>query len=179
MLKYDLHSPKNTLTKYADLLINFALGSGKGIKSGDVVRLTSWESSAPLYDELYTAVIKAGGQVIPNYLREGTDRHGTPRGFFEIAQAKQYSWTPEECFRGLVDTIDHEVIIISSNDPHVLKGVAASNIIARKEAFKSYMDLRTQKELAEKLTWTIGMYGTAAMAAEAGSITRKLLAANY
>ncbi len=159
---------QNTLVKYADLLINFALGGGKGIKPSDVVRLTSWESSAPLYDELYAAVIKSGGQVLPNYLREGTDRHGTPRSFFEIAQAEQYSWAPEKYFKSVVDAIDHEVIIISHNDPHALKGIEASNIISRKEAFKPYMDLRTQKELTEKLTWTIGIYGTAAMAAEAG-----------
>ena len=42
--------PSDTiLKKYANLLVNFALGEGKGIKSGDVVRASSSESTKPLY----------------------------------------------------------------------------------------------------------------------------------
>jgi hypothetical protein len=37
------------LERYADVLINFALRSGNGIKKGDVVRLTVEEAAKPLY----------------------------------------------------------------------------------------------------------------------------------
>ena len=37
------------LKNYADVLINFALGGGKGIKKGEVVRVSASESAKPLY----------------------------------------------------------------------------------------------------------------------------------
>lgn len=51
---------KRTLEKYADVLINFALNSGKGIKKGDVIFLQVPESAKPLLKELRIAVLKAG-----------------------------------------------------------------------------------------------------------------------
>ena len=52
---------------YADVLINFALGGGKGIKKGEVVRVSASESAKPLYMAVCNAVVDAGGHVIGHY----------------------------------------------------------------------------------------------------------------
>ncbi len=40
--------PQQILDKYAKVLVNFALGGGKGIKKGDVIYLQSPLSALPL-----------------------------------------------------------------------------------------------------------------------------------
>jgi aminopeptidase len=47
------------LEKYAKVLVNFALNSGKGIKPGDVVRLSSPISALPFYRALKKKLLKA------------------------------------------------------------------------------------------------------------------------
>ena len=51
---------QQVLERYADVLINFALGGGAGIKRGDVVRIVAHEAAKPLYVELHRAVWRAG-----------------------------------------------------------------------------------------------------------------------
>ena len=55
------------LEKYANVLVNFALNSGKGIKKGDTVLVQVGESARPLYIEIMKAVWKKGGNIISNY----------------------------------------------------------------------------------------------------------------
>ena len=54
--------PQEILDRYADVLVNFALGGGTGIKAGDVVRVVGSESSKPLYLALHRAVWAAGAE---------------------------------------------------------------------------------------------------------------------
>ena len=58
--------PKIVLEKYADVLVNFALNGGKGIKRGEVVHLVCYEAAKPLFMELKRAIYKAGGHIIPD-----------------------------------------------------------------------------------------------------------------
>ena len=48
-------------------MVNFALGMGKGIKQGDVVRLSANESAKPLYIAICNAIVDAGGHVLSHY----------------------------------------------------------------------------------------------------------------
>jgi aminopeptidase len=64
--------------------------------------------------------------------------------------------------------IDHEVQILGAVDLHMLEGVDAKTMMRSGEAIKPWRDLRTKKENAGKYTWTLALYGTPAMAAEAG-----------
>ena len=59
------------LERYADLLINYALGGGAGIKRGDVVHVIAPESAKPLYAELCRAIWRAGGQVLADFRPDG------------------------------------------------------------------------------------------------------------
>ncbi|PIR82190.1 aminopeptidase [Candidatus Kaiserbacteria bacterium CG10_big_fil_rev_8_21_14_0_10_59_10] len=168
------YAPSDTvLKKYADVLVNFALGGGKGIRKGDVVRLSAYEAAKPLFIAVHNAIIDAGGHVISNYgpdEEQGDKRRNMnyTRYFFEHAKPHQLDFFPRKYLRGLIDEIDHSVFIISEADPHVLKGVDARKIMRRGVAMKPFMDWRRKKENKGKFTWTVGLYGTPAMAREAG-----------
>ncbi len=159
---------KIILERYADVLINFALNSGKGIKKGEVVHLVCYEAAKPLFLELKRAILKAGGHIISDYRPDSGDRFPFDRMFFELAKPHQLAFFPKKYARGLVDEIDHTVFIVSEVDMHELEGIPPKKIMERGLAWKPYMDWRREKENAGKFTWTLGLYGTEAMAKEAG-----------
>lgn len=161
------------LKKYADVLVNFALGGGKGIKKGDVVRVSSSESAKPLYIAVCNAIVDAGGHVIGNYGpddEQGDKRRNisVSRYFYEHANEEQIGFFPEVYLKGLAEQIDHSIFILADSDPHALKGIDPKKIMTRGVALKPYKDWLNKKEWKGKFTWTIGMYGTPAMAKEAG-----------
>ncbi len=161
------------LTKYADVLVNFALGGGKGIKKGDVVRVSASESAKPLFIAVCNAVIDAGGHVLSHYGpddEKGDKRRNESftRHFYEHAQPHQIEFFPAKYLKGLVEQMDHSVFLLAEKDPHALKGIEPKKIMARGLALKPFMDWRHQKEWKGKFTWTIALYGTPAMAREAG-----------
>ncbi len=160
--------PQEILERYASVLIDFALGGGEGIKPGEVVRVTSPESSKPLYMELLKAVWRAGGHVIGGYHPDEEQRGGGSKDFFELASDEQLDHLPGRYMKGLVDEMDHQVSVIADNDPHALESVDPSLIMRRGEALRPVMDWRGEKENAGHFSWTLGLYGTPAMAAEAG-----------
>jgi aminopeptidase len=161
------------LEKYADVLVNFALGGGKGIKKGEVVRVSATESSKPLFTAVCNAIVDAGGHVISNYApddEQGDKRRAESftRYFYDHAKDHQLSFFPKEYLKGIANQIDHSLYILSDADPHALKGVDPKKIMTRGVAMKPYKDWLNEKEWAGKFTWTIGLYGTPAMAKEAG-----------
>jgi len=161
------------LKNYADVLVNFALGGGKGINKGDVVRVSCSESAKPLYIAVCNAIVDSGGHVISNYGPD--DEHGdkrrnisVSRHFYEHAKPHQLDFFPKKYLKGLVDEMDHSLFILAEKDPHALKGVDGKKIMRRGLALKPFMDWRHEKEWNNKFTWTIALYGTPAMAKEAG-----------
>ncbi len=160
--------PQQILERYAAVLINFALGGGSGINPGDVVRVVAPESSKPLYAELQRAVWRAGGHVIGGYQPDDDEAINISRDFYELAGEAQLDFFPAGYMRGLVDQMDHQVSVIASNDPHALDSVDPAKIMRRGESMRPVLDWRGEKENAGRFTWTLGLYGTAAMAAEAG-----------
>src|SRR5579863_2538748 len=160
---------KQVLERYADVLINFALGGGAGIKRGDVVRITAHEAAKPLYVELHHAVWKAGGHAIGSYLPDDDDQGvNLSRDYFTLASGEQIDFFPSLYQRGLIDEIDHSVNVISDADMHALEGVDPALLMRNGMSLKPAIEWRTEKENAGRFTWTLGMWGTPAMAAEAG-----------
>jgi aminopeptidase len=160
--------PKKILERYADILVNYALGGGQGIKKGDVVHLIAYEIAKPLYRELKTAILKAGGHVIGDYRPDSGDRFPLDRDFFVNAKDHQLDFFPEKYARGLVEQVDHSIFVISEVDKHELEDVDPKKIMRRGLAWKPYMDWRNDKENKGKYTWTLALYGTEAEAKEAG-----------
>lgn len=160
---------KKYLEKYADLLVNFALGGGKGIKKGDVVYLVCYESAKPLMIELRKAILKSGGHIISSYRpdNEPTRNINLSKDFYLLAQDHQLDFFPSKYLRGLLNQMDHMIFIDSETDKQALKGIDPKKIMRAGVSHKPFMDWRDEKENQGKFTWTIGLYGTEAMAKEA------------
>jgi aminopeptidase len=155
--------PKEILEKYADVLINFALNNCNGIKKGDVVLLQVSECAKPMLLALRRKVLEAGGHPITQFLPDEIEKE-----FYDLASDEQLKFFPEKYLRGKVDQIDHSVFIIAETNKHELSEVAPEKIMQHGEALKPYKDWRNEKENAGKFTWTLALYGTEAMAKEAG-----------
>jgi aminopeptidase len=160
--------PQKVLERYADVLVNFALGGGVGIKPGEVVRISAHEVAKPLYIELHRAVWRAGGHAIGHYLTDDDAGGNLARDFYGLAGEEQIDFFAATYWRGLIDQIDHQVSVLSETDLHALEGVDPALLMRSGRALKPALDWRTEKENAGRFTWTLGLYGTAAMAAEAG-----------
>lgn len=151
------------LEKYAKVLIDYALGSGKGIKPKDVVFLQVPECAKPLLIHMRRAVLKSGGYPIIQYLPDDM-----MKDYFEHASDDQLTFFPETYLKGKVDQMDHVVSIIAETDKHELEKIAPEKLMLSQRSFKPYKEWRDQKENTGKLTWTLGLYGTEAMAQEVG-----------
>ena len=165
--KSNYRPSREVLEKYADVLVNFALGGGKGIKKGDVVYVVAEEYAKPLYVELRKAVWKSGGHVIGSYRPSNDAEYNLDRDFFVHAEEHQLDFFPAHSMKGLVKQIDHSVFVDSETDKRSLAGVDAKKIMRRSRSMKPYVDWRNAKENQGRFTWTIGLYGTPAMAKEA------------
>jgi len=160
--------PQEILERYARVFVDFALGGGTGIKPGEVVRVAGHEASKALYAEVHKAIWRSGGHVIGQYLPDDSEPENLRRAFFELASPDQLDFFPERLMRGMIDELDHQIAIISTTDPRALQSVEPKKIMRAGRAMKPLMDWRTEKESAGNFTWTLGLYGTPAMAAEAG-----------
>jgi aminopeptidase len=149
------------LEKYADVMINFALNGGEGVKRGEVVQLRVSEVAKPLLVALRRAVLKAGAHPIIFYTPDDFARE-----HYELASDEQLSFFPKKFLKGLVDEIDHTVAVLSETDKKELDGIDSGKIMAAQKALKPYMDWRREKEGTGEYTWTLCMYGTQAMADE-------------
>jgi aminopeptidase len=160
--------PAETLRRYAEVLIGFALGGGSGIEPGEVVRVVAPESAKPLYVELCRAVWRAGGHVIAGYQPDDEPGMELSRDFLTLASDAQLDHFPARQMRGLVDEMDHQVSVLADRDPRALEKVPPARIMRRGVALQPLLDWRGEKENAGRFTWTLGLYGTPAMAMEAG-----------
>ncbi|MEK7194433.1 MAG: aminopeptidase [Patescibacteria group bacterium] len=157
---------KKTLENYAKVLVNFALGSGKGIKKGDVVLVNAPEISKSLYAEILKSIWKSGGHVIGRFA-PSDDKHFKSKDFYLLASKEQLTHFPEKLMRGQIEDIDHSIFIVAETDKNSMRGVDPKKMMLRGEAWKPVMDWRNKKEHEGKFTWTIGLYGTPMMAKEA------------
>jgi aminopeptidase len=160
--------PQEILERYASVLVNFALGGGRGVQPGEVVRVVAAESAKPLYVELNRAVWRAGGHVIGGYQPDDDQSYNLSRDFYQSASAAQLEHFSARYLRGLVDEMDHQVSVIAESDPHALDSVDPARIMRRGESMRPLLDWRGEKENAGRFSWTLGLYGTPAMAVEAG-----------
>jgi aminopeptidase len=63
--------------------------------------------------------------------------------------------------------MDHQITVLAESDPHALDGVEPSLIMRRGEALRPMLDWRGEKENAGRFSWTLALFGTEKMAAEA------------
>lgn len=158
-----MYTPSESiLQRYADVLVKFALRQWKGIKPGEVVFVQLPECAKPMYLPLQKAILQAWAHPIFEYLPDGVMKH-----FFDHANDDQIVFYPHHLLHGKVKQMTHIISIIAENNKHELRDVDPTKISARMKSRKPYIQKRHKKENEGKLSWTLGLYGTPAMAAEA------------
>jgi aminopeptidase len=167
MPKASYRPSKKVIEKYADVLVNFALGGGAGIKRGEVVYITAGECAKPLFLELRRAVWRAGGHVISNYQPSCDEESNPDADFYLNAEDHQIGFFPSKYTKGLIDQMDHSIYILSETDVRSLEGIDPKRLMKAGLARKPAIEWRNDKENAGKFTWTLALYGTEAMAREA------------
>ncbi|MSR71043.1 MAG: aminopeptidase, partial [Candidatus Taylorbacteria bacterium] len=125
-----LYQPsQKILENYANILVNFALNNGNGIKKGEVIRVGAEESAKPLYAELRKAVWRAGGHVLGNYIPESDEKYNFERDFFTYTSDEQVKFFPAKLSKALIEQIDHSIMILSDSNPQALKGIDPKRIM--------------------------------------------------
>ncbi|MFA6256220.1 MAG: aminopeptidase [Candidatus Absconditabacterales bacterium] len=150
------------LKKYADILVKFALRGGKGAKAGETIFVQIPECAKPFYLPLQKAILEIGAHPIMEYLPDGVTKH-----FFDHANDDQIVYYPSHFFHGKVEQMTHVISVIAEADKHELKDIDPKKIAARIHSRKEYKEKRMKKEMDGKMTRTLGLYGTQAMADEA------------
>lgn len=168
MTKNTYKPSQKILENYAKVLVNFASGGGKGIKKGEVVHLIAEELAKPLYIELRKAIWRSGGHVISDYRPSNDNDYNVEQDFYLHAAEHQLTFFPHHHLKGMLKQIDHSIFILGTNNVRALQNIDPKKIMQRGKTFKPYMEWRNKKENAGKFTWTLGLYGTEAMAKEAG-----------
>ncbi len=158
---------RGVLERYARLLVEFALGHGGGIAPGDVVQVNGTDACKPLYVEACKAVWRAGGHVIHAYRPSEDEFDDVRRAFYEMASDEQLRFLPEVYARGLVDQVDHDLVIYSPTIPRSLHGIDPARQMTHEQARKPLRDWEQEKENRGEYSWSIASYGTPGMAAEA------------
>jgi aminopeptidase len=163
-LKHKDYQPsEEILRRYADVLVSFALNSGKGVRAGEVVMCAVPDVAKPLAVALHAAILQAGGHPIIRLMPTGLEKP-----FFTLANDKQLTFFPETYFRAQADLVDHQISIIADVDQDELKDIDPSKLIKSRDARRAYREWLTDKEVQGKFTWTIGLWGTQAKADEVG-----------
>jgi aminopeptidase len=158
----------STLRKYADVMVNFALHGGKGVKKGEVVYLGTPQAGLPLAREIYKTILAAGAHPL---LRVGDD--ACRLAFLQDASDAQLSFYPEKYWKGLAGTVDHLIHVLAEEDPLLLKSCDPKNIFRASNSAKPFRDMLDKKEDRGDFSWTLCLYGTPGMAREAGLSERQ------
>ena len=158
-----MYTPSETiLKKYADVLVKFALRGGKWVNKDDVIFVQIPECAKAMYLPLQQAILEAGAHPIFEYAPDGVAKH-----FYQNASDDQISFYPGHFLHGKIDQMTHVLSIIAEDDMQELKDVDPKKIAARISSRKEYRERRIKKEMEGKMSRTLGLFGTEAMAKEA------------
>lgn len=158
------------LEKYADLIVRFGMRTKNGgkLEKGSVIGYNVPEVAKPLYYHLQKAILKQGHHPLGRLTPSNDEKYKFDQNFYLNARKAQIEHSTETYTKGLVNQIDGSITILASTDPHSLNDVDPKKVLARSLARRKEMGHRRKKIEAGKLMWTIALYGTDAMAAEAG-----------
>lgn len=156
------------LKKYAQVMVHYALNNGQGIRKGDTVFLVAQECARDLFVAIAKEIYATGGNVIAHYQPDNSRETSLARLLLENGTDDQISFFAKPYWQGIVDSVDHICFIIAEPDIHFLEDIAASKISSMNSARAPYMKMREIKEQSGKLSWSLCLYGTPSMAAEAG-----------
>lgn len=144
-------------------MIHFALNNWKGVQKWDVVFIQIPECAKPLYIPLQEEVFSAGAYPMMHYMADWVTR-----SFFEQIPDELLEFYPRDYLLSRVAAMDHRLYVLAESDKHELEGVDPKRVFARTKAGRFYRDALEEKENRWTYSWSLCMYGTQAMADEAG-----------
>jgi len=159
---------KTILRRYAHVLVNFALNSGKGVKPGEVVICFVPDVAKPLALELQNTLLKAKAHPLIRLLPTEFQKD-----FFTLANQGQLTFFPKKYLKAQVELTDHRIAIIADPNPQELKDVNPKKIFTARDAKKPYQDWLVDKEIKGKFTWTTALWGVPAKAKLVGLTDRQ------
>ncbi len=162
--------PEHILEKYARVLVHFGMQTqeGKKLPKGSVVRFEVPDVAKPLYFHLQNELLKAGYQPMGHLVPTPTARHNHTAAFFTHAKSAQRNFFPATLSRAIVDQIDGRIGILANTLPHALAGTNPKHVMEHAESQRQFKTWFFEKVDAGRMSWTLGLYGTDAMAEEAG-----------
>jgi aminopeptidase len=162
--------PKAILEKYARLLVHFGLQSraGKKLKKGSVVQFEVPVAAYPMYYHLQNELLKAGYHPLGQLKPSDTEELNSAEAFLMYANKMQRTYFPEALTRARIDTIDGRIAVIATTLPNALAKINPKLVTEKMVAQKNLKKWFFEKVDDGKLAWTLGLYGTDAMAREAG-----------
>ncbi len=162
--------PKAILEKYARLMVHFGMQSrsGKKLKKGSVVQFEVPVAAYPMYHYLQNEVLKAGFQPLGQLKPSDSTELNSSAAFFEYANKTQRTYFPDTLTKARIDTIDGRIAVIATTLPNALSDVDPKLVTEKMVAQKNLKKWFFEKVDTGKLAWTLGLYGTDAMAKEAG-----------
>lgn len=169
MTPVDFYQPSRLiLQRYAQVLVDFALGSGKGTKADDIVLLQYDSLAQPLALAVYERLLARRAHPL---LRQH-DQAFEPI-FYRLATPTQLQFFPQTYQRALVKTIDHRIYLLAESDPLYLKKIDPKKLALANQAKQPLRRWLDRKEDQGQLTWTLGLYGTEGLAKQAGLSLRQ------
>lgn len=159
MLVEDYIVDESILSKYADVLVNFALNSGEGLREGEVVELIVPDVAKPMALALQNSVLRAGGHPLMNLLPTGFEYD-----YYSLANDTQLNFFPQDFWRTKANLLDHHIQIIADPYPEALKKVDPKKVIAARDARKPYKDWLNKKETQQKFSWVLALWADEAKA---------------
>ncbi|MGD9129279.1 MAG: aminopeptidase [Candidatus Woesebacteria bacterium] len=154
---------KKILANYADVLVNFALNSGRGVKKDEVVEVIVPDIAKALALELQNTLLKAAAHPLIRLLPTEFSKD-----FYSLANDQQLKFFPKKYLRAKVNLIDHRIGIIADPNPRELSEIDPKKIIMARDIKKPYFDWLNKKEQQGKFTWTVALWGVEAKAKEVG-----------
>lgn len=152
------------LQRYATVFAQFGLGRGAGMRPGETVRLVLPEFALPLYLPLQAAILKEGGNLFLEFRPEGADRQ-----LLELGSNEQITFWLDDAQRELAARIDHSITLRGTSNPRELDGYDPQKIMTLNEVQRRILrKWLYPKEQLGQFSWSLGLYGTEAMAAEVG-----------
>jgi len=159
---YDFLTDK-ILQNYADLMVNFGANERKGVQKNEVCYVRVPESASIMLKYFQRSILRAGGFPVLEISPEGL-----AADFFEMANDEQLNYINENVIRVKNQQFDHCISVVGSKFPLELKNADTKKIAQRRKVFAP-INKEIWGRYDQKLaTWTLCMFGTPAMAEQAG-----------
>ena len=151
--------PQPIINNYADVLVNYALNSGQGVKKNEVVQCSVPDIAKPLALAVQNSLLKAGAHPMVRLIPTEFDHD-----FFSLASDAQLQFFPKDFTQARVKLIDHSISIIADPKPFELKSINPQKIVLSRDSKRLYRDWLNEKEAQGKFTWTAALWGVEAKA---------------